>query len=100
VTDDEVLKRCFYPLVNEAAKVLEEGIALRPCDIDITYINGYGFPDTVGGPMHWADKQGLANILAELRKFDAEYGGTAFKPAKLLEKLVAEGKTFASLQQG
>jgi len=100
VTDDEVLKRCFYPLINEAAKVLEEGIALRPCDIDITYINGYGFPDTVGGPMHWADQQGLANILAELKKFDAEYGGTAFKPARLLEKLVAEGKTFASLQQG
>ncbi|MBM4204510.1 MAG: 3-hydroxyacyl-CoA dehydrogenase [Gammaproteobacteria bacterium] len=100
VSDEEVLKRCFYPLVNEAAKVLEEGIALRPCDIDITYINGYGFPDTVGGPMHWADKQGLANILADLKKFDAEYGGTAFKPAKLLEKLVAEGKTFNSLQQG
>ncbi|MCP5185465.1 MAG: enoyl-CoA hydratase/isomerase family protein [Pseudomonadales bacterium] len=100
ISDEEVLKRCFYPLVNEAAKVLEEGIALRPCDIDITYINGYGFPDTVGGPMFWADKQGLDNILADLKKFDTEYGGTAFKPAKLLEKLVAEGRNFASLQKG
>jgi 3-hydroxyacyl-CoA dehydrogenase len=97
IDDDEVLKRCLYPLVNEGARVLEEGIALRPCDIDIVYINGYGFPEVTGGPMFWADKQGLDRILADIRRFQEEYGDF-WKPAPLLERLVAEGKTFASLQ--
>ena len=98
ISDDEVLKRCLYPLINEGARILEEGIALRPCDIDIVYINGYGFPATVGGPMFWADKQGLDNILADIRKFGEEYGTEKWQPAPLLERLVAEGKNFASLQ--
>ncbi len=98
IDDGEVLKRCFYPLINEGARILEEGIALRPCDIDIVYINGYGFPATVGGPMFWADKQGLDNILADIKRFGEEYGTDKWTPAPLLEKLVAEGKTFASLQ--
>lgn len=98
ISDEEVLKRCLYPMINEGARILEDGIAIRPCDIDIVYINGYGFPEVTGGPMFYADQQGLDNILADIKKFDQEYGGDAWKPAPLLEKLVAEGKGFASLQ--
>jgi len=98
IEDEEVLKRCLYPLINEGARILEQGIAIRPCDIDIVYINGYGFPEVTGGPMFWADQQGLDNILADIKKFGEEYGGDVWEPAPLLEKLVAEGKTFASLQ--
>jgi len=99
IADEEVLKRCLYPLINEGARILEDGIAIRPCDIDIVYINGYGFPEVTGGPMFWADKQGLDNILADINRFRAEYGDF-WTPAPLLERLVQEGKTFASLQQG
>jgi 3-hydroxyacyl-CoA dehydrogenase len=98
IDDDEVLKRCLYPMINEGARILEDGIAIRPCDIDIVYINGYGFPEVTGGPMFWADQIGLDKILADIKKFEAEYGGDIWKPAPLLEKLVAEGKNFASLQ--
>ena len=98
IDDEEVLKRCLYPLINEGARILEDGIAIRPCDIDIVYINGYGFPEVTGGPMFWADQIGLDNILADIKKFEAEYGGDIWKPAPLLERLVAEGKGFASLQ--
>ena len=98
ISDDEVLKRCLYPMINEGARILADGIAIRPCDIDIVYINGYGFPEVTGGPMFYADQIGLDKILADIKKFDQEYGGEAWKPAPLLEKLVAEGKGFASLQ--
>ena len=98
IDDDEVLKRCLYPLINEGARILEDGIAIRPCDIDIVYINGYGFPEVTGGPMFWADQQGLDNILADIKRFGEAYGGPNWEPAPLLERLVAEGKTFASLQ--
>ncbi len=99
IADEEVLKRCLYPLINEGARILEDGIAIRPCDIDIVYINGYGFPEVVGGPMFWADKQGLDNVYQDILKFQQEYGDF-WKPAPLLEKLAKEGKTFASLQAG
>ena len=98
IADDEVLKRCLYPLINEGARLLEEGIALRPCDIDIVYVNGYGFPEVTGGPMFWADQQGLDKVLADIKRFGEIYGGPAWEVAPLLEKLVAEGKDFASLQ--
>lgn len=97
ISDEEVLKRCLYALINEGARILEDGIAIRPCDIDIVYINGYGFPEVVGGPMFWADKQGLDNIYQDICKFQEEYGDF-WKPAPLLERLAKEGKTFASLQ--
>ena len=93
-----MLKRCLYPLINEGARLLEQGIAIRPCDIDIVYINGYGFPEVTGGPMFWADQQGLDSILEDIKRFGKEYGGDVWKPAPLLEKLVSEGKGFASLQ--
>ena len=98
IDDDEVLKRCLYPLINEGARLLDQGIAIRPCDIDIVYINGYGFPEVTGGPMFWADQQGLDTILEDIKRFGEEYGGEIWKPAPLLEKLVSEGKGFASLQ--
>jgi 3-hydroxyacyl-CoA dehydrogenase len=96
IPDDEVLKRCLYALVNEGCRILADKIAIRASDIDITYLNGYGFPEVTGGPMFWAEKQGLANVLADIKKFQAEYGDF-WKPAPLLERLVAEGKGFAAL---
>ena len=96
-TDEEILKRCIYPLVNIGAKLLEEEHALRASDIDTVYVNGYGFPTYVGGPMWYADTQGLDTVLADIERFYAETKDEAWKPSELLKKLVAEGKTFASL---
>ena len=98
-TDEEIVKRCLYPLINIGAQILDEGMAMRPSDIDIIYINGYGFPAYRGGPMHWADSIGLKNVLADIKRFHAEFG-ERWRPAPLLERLVAEGKTFADLQAG
>jgi len=78
--------------------VLEEGIALRPLDIDVTFLFGYGFPRWRGGPMKWADMQGLDKVLADIREF-AKEDALFWQPAPLLEKLVAEGKNFDSLNQ-
>jgi len=96
-SDDEILKRCMYPLVNIGAKLLEEGHALRAGDIDTVYVNGYGFPTYVGGPMWFADTQGLDNVLADMERFFEETGDDVWKPSDLLKKLVSEGKNFASL---
>lgn len=96
-SDDEILKRCMYPLVNIGAKLLQEGHALRAGDIDTVYVNGYGFPTYVGGPMWFADTQGLDNVLADIERFYEETGEDVWQPADLLRKLVAEGKNFASL---
>ncbi len=96
-SDDEILKRCMYPLVNIGAKLLEEGHALRAGDIDTVYVNGYGFPTHVGGPMWFADTQGLENVLADMERFFEETGDEVWKPSELLKKLVSEGKSFASL---
>ena len=96
-TDEEILKRCIYGLVNVGAKLLDEGHALRAGDIDTVYVNGYGFPTYVGGPMWYADKQGLDTVLADIEGFYAETGDESWKPSALLKKLVAEGKNFASL---
>ena len=96
-SDDEILKRCIYPLVNIGAKLLEEGHALRAGDIDTVYVNGYGFPTYVGGPMWFADAQGLDTVLADIERFYDETGDAVWQPSELLKKLVAEGKTFASM---
>jgi len=96
-SDEEILKRCIYPLVNIGAKLLEEGHALRAGDIDTVYVNGYGFPTHVGGPMWFADAQGLGDVLADIQRFYDETGADVWKPSALLERLVSEGKTFASL---
>jgi 3-hydroxyacyl-CoA dehydrogenase len=94
VSDAEILERCLYPMVNEGAKILAEGKASRASDIDVVWVNGYGWPTYRGGPMYWADQVGLDNILAKLKEFQATLGDD-FKPAPLLEKLVAEGKKFS-----
>ncbi len=97
ISEDEILGRMVYPMINEGAHILAEGIAVRPSDIDIVWINGYGFPIGKGGPMHWADSVGLAKIADALAGFAKTSGDKTLEPAPLLVKLAAEGKGFASL---
>ena len=92
-TPDEIVCRLLYPVVNEGAKLLEEGIALRASDIDMAAILGYNWPVYTGGPMFWADMVGLSQIVAKLKWYEAQFG-ERFKPAALLEKLAAEGGSF------
>jgi len=94
-TKEEILERCLYPLVNEAANILDEGIALRASDIDVVWTSGYGFPRHKGGPMFWADHIGLEKILTGMKKYRKKFDPLFWQPAPLLEKLVREGKTFA-----
>lgn len=96
ISSDEILDRCMYALINEGAQLLEEGIALRAVDIDIVYLNGYGFPAGRGGPMFYADTVGLPKVLARIREFEAQHGTDLWSAAPLIERLAAEGKTFAS----
>jgi 3-hydroxyacyl-CoA dehydrogenase len=94
VSDQEIVERCIYALANEGAKILEEGIALRASDIDMVYLAGYGFPLYRGGPMFYADTIGLKNVVAAMAKYAAGRNGQYWKPAALLAKLAADGKTF------
>ena len=93
ISDQEILERCLYPMVNEGAKILDEGIAIRSSDIDILWIKGYGWPVYRGGPMYWAELVGLETILRRLREFQRLYGDD-FTLSPLLERLVVEGKGF------
>jgi 3-hydroxyacyl-CoA dehydrogenase len=95
IGDAEILERCIYPMINEGAKILEEGKAQRASDIDIVWISGYGWPVYRGGPMFYADTVGLKPVLAKLKAFQAKLGND-FKPAPLLEKLASEGGTFTN----
>ncbi len=97
VPDQEILERCMYVMINEGAKILEEGIAARSLDIDVTWIYGYGFPAYRGGPMFWADQVGVDTIRDTVRRFHDTLGGDQWQPAALLERLADEGSTFASL---
>ncbi|MGY3237662.1 3-hydroxyacyl-CoA dehydrogenase [Bradyrhizobium sp. USDA 4472] len=97
VSDDEILERMMYPMINEGAKILEEGIAARPSDIDVVWLYGYGWPIYRGGPMFWADSVGLKHIADRLSYYAKETNDPSLEPAPLLKKLAAEGKTFASL---
>jgi len=94
-----IIERTIYALVNEGAKILEEGIAQRASDIDVIYLNGYGFPAFRGGPMFYADSVGLDQVLAQVKALHARCGDW-WKPAPLLEKLAAEGRTFSDWQPG
>jgi 3-hydroxyacyl-CoA dehydrogenase len=85
-------------MINEGARILEEKIAARPSDIDIVWINGYGFPVGKGGPMFWADLTGLKKIVERLEYWHGKTGKAVFAPSPLLKKLAAEGKGFSSLQ--
>ncbi len=90
----EIVDRCIYALVNEGARILEEGFALRASDIDIIYLNGYGFPAYRGGPMWYADTVGLKQVLARISEFHRQHG-EIWQPAPLLARLADQGKTFA-----
>ncbi|SDD50946.1 short chain enoyl-CoA hydratase /3-hydroxyacyl-CoA dehydrogenase [Massilia sp. PDC64] len=94
ISDEEIVERLVYALVNEGAKILEEGIALRASDIDMVYLSGYGFPLFRGGPMFYADTVGLPNVLAAVEKYARGYHGEAWTPAALLVRLAGVGKTF------
>jgi 3-hydroxyacyl-CoA dehydrogenase len=93
ISDQEILERCQYAMVNEGAKILEEGIALRASDIDVVWVNGYGWPVYRGGPMFWADSIGLNKVVESLQSYQARLGDS-WKPAELLTKLAAQGKSF------
>lgn len=96
ISSDEIIARLMYPLINEGALILEEGIAQRPGDIDIVYVYGYAFPAAKGGPMFYADEIGLKNVYDTIRRFADELGEDYWKPAPLLEKLAKGGSTFAA----
>jgi 3-hydroxyacyl-CoA dehydrogenase len=96
---DEILDRLIFALVNEGLRILEEGIAQRPGDIDVVYVYGYGFPAWRGGPMHYADALGLDTVLARIKEFQDRFGADNWTPALLLEQLVAENLTIAQWVQ-
>jgi 3-hydroxyacyl-CoA dehydrogenase len=99
-SDEEIVERCFLALMNVGCDVLQEGVAYRSSDIDIVYLYGYGFPAYRGGPMFWAENAvGLKTALEKLKKYSADTGGKWLKVSPLLERLVAEGKGFASVGQ-
>ena len=92
------MDRCIYALVNEGARILEEGYALRPVDIDIIYLTGYGFPAYRGGPMWYADTVGLKKVYERIQEFQRQHG-EFWEPAPLLKRLAEEGKTFADFNK-
>jgi 3-hydroxyacyl-CoA dehydrogenase len=100
IGEDEIVERTIYALVNEAAKILDEGYALRACDIDIVFIYGYGFPPHRGGPMWYASTVGLKKVYDRICDFQKEFGEMFWKPSELLKRLAEEGKTFEDYDQG
>ena len=99
VSDQEIVERCIFAAANEGARILEEGIALRPGDIDTVWLAGYGFPVYRGGPMFYADTVGLAKVVKAIDGYRARYGEVYWPHAPLLEKLAAAGKTFANWRE-
>jgi len=93
IDDVEIVERSIYALINEGARVLEEGFALRASDIDVIYVNGYGFPSWRGGPMMYADLTGLDKVLATVERLHRELG-PRWEPAPLLRRLAAERRGF------
>jgi 3-hydroxyacyl-CoA dehydrogenase len=95
--DEEIVERCILALVNEGAKILEEGIAQRASDIDVVYLTGYGFPPYRGGPMHYADSLGLYNVLRAMKRLARNPHGdpAVWEPAPLIARLAVEGKSFS-----
>ncbi len=94
-SDEEILETCLFPMVNEGAKILEEGIAQRPSDVDVVWMFGYNWPQGTGGPMRWADSVGLDRVEAKARELGRD--NDWYAPAALLQRLVREGKRFADL---
>ena len=98
ISPEEIVDRCIYALVNEGARVLEEGYALRSVDIDIIYLNGYGFPAYRGGLMKYADTVGLKKVYDRISEFHRQHGEW-WEPAPLLKQLAEQGKTFADFNK-
>jgi 3-hydroxyacyl-CoA dehydrogenase len=96
-TADEIVMRCLLPVVNEGARVLAEGIALGAADIDVVYVNGYGFPRSKGGPMFWADQMGLAKLLTQIEQFGAGCRYGYWQPAPLLLECIRSGQRLGDL---
>ena len=96
ITADEIIERSIYSMINEGARILDEGYALRASDIDTVYLTGYGFPVYRGGPMWYADTVGVKKVYDRVTEFHRQFG-ELWEPAPLLERLAAEGRTFASL---
>jgi 3-hydroxyacyl-CoA dehydrogenase len=94
ISDEEVLDRCLLPMINEGAKILDEGIALRASDIDVVYVYGYGWPVYRGGPMHYANSLGLDKVLAKIRHYHETTGDDFWAPSPLLISLAEQGKSF------
>ncbi|MEP4484241.1 MAG: 3-hydroxyacyl-CoA dehydrogenase NAD-binding domain-containing protein [Halioglobus sp.] len=97
ISEEEILQRCIYPMINEGAKILDEGIAIRASDIDVTWVYGYGWPVYRGGPMHYADSIGLDEVIATLRKYQEMTGDSSWEPSPLMVRLAQEGKNFSSM---
>ncbi len=100
VTDQEVLERCLYPMVNEGAKILEEKIAIRGSDIDVVWVNGYGWPVYRGGPMFWADTVGLTEVADKIADYSERLGGDHWALSPLLRKLANDGGALQSVTNG
>jgi 3-hydroxyacyl-CoA dehydrogenase len=96
IPDEEILERLLCPLVNEGARIIDEGIAIRASDVDIVYVNGYGFPAYKGGPMFWAQEFGFSKVIATMEKLAATHG-QRWRPAPLLERLAASGKGWSDV---
>jgi 3-hydroxyacyl-CoA dehydrogenase len=95
----EIIQRCVYGLITEGARILQDGMALRASDIDVVWINGYGFPAWRGGPMHYADTVGIDKILARVCEFRDRFGAEFWEPPALLQELAESGKSFAEYDQ-
>ena len=98
IPDDEILERLLCPLVNEGARIVDEGIAIRASDVDIVYVNGYGFPAYKGGPMFWAQEFGFDKVIATMQKLSVTHG-QRWQPAPLLERLAAAGKGWSEIEK-
>src|SRR5260370_8868506 len=98
ISEEEIVERCIYTLVNEGARLLEEGIALRAVDVDIIYLNGYGFPAYRGGPIWHADTGGLQKVYQRICEFHQQHG-ELWAPAPLLKRLAQKGKTFTQFDK-
>ena len=98
IPDEEILDRLLHPLVNEGARIVEEGIALRAGDIDVVYVNGYGFPAWRGGPMYWAGQAGLKRVVETMQRLAPSHGAR-WRPAPLLEQLAAKGHGWPSVRE-
>ena len=94
ISDQEILERCLYSMINEAAKILQEGVAARAIDVDMVWLHGYGFPRYRGGPLFYADEVGINHVLDAILKYRVQFGADFWTPAPLLEEMAAAGKTF------